>query len=267
MMLAAQPRRAGRPRHTRNAGFTLLEMLVVTLISLVVFITGFVLITGTSEARAKAISRLRATENARLFFQLLERDLAGAYKGPGDVMTRGRLAAATAYPVSAPYPIVIEDKDAGGVSYDILQFYTRADTHTVTDEYVFVRYFVNRADLTLCRQVLPYDPSLSAPPENVDPRPLLVTSIEVDPSVGAYTVFDEVTRLYVVHRLWNEQTKTLEPTGVSDQKETTGLSGEPVPGACTHLLVTLIMRYSQDGGKTYTDRTFTRLLPIAAGLK
>ena len=63
-------------------GFTLIELLIAAAIALLIFAVGFSILLGATKARSEVQSRLSTTESARLFFQLLERDLTAALPSP-----------------------------------------------------------------------------------------------------------------------------------------------------------------------------------------
>jgi len=246
-----------------HAGFSIVELMVVTLISLIVFGLGLTIVNAITRARNQTTARVRASENARLFFQLLEKDLAASNPGPHD-MVRDRLPAppSAAYPltVSTPGQSTVLEEDLGGVVVDILQFYTRSDTATVTDEYVFVRYFVNRANNTLCRQVIPVaDTNPANAPELMD-DPLLHTNT-IAPAALQFALFDEVKSLFVVHRVWDQTEKALKPTSIPEYQEVTRPVDQALITNATHLRVMLVLRYTIDGGTTYLERTFSKVLP------
>jgi prepilin-type N-terminal cleavage/methylation domain-containing protein len=218
-------------------GFTMIEMIVVTLIVLFIMGTGITLLNGASRAQSNSTRRISDTESARLTFQLLARDLESAYAGPNSPggMIKGRVGESDAYPAAgSPVPIVVTDP--GPPSTDILHFYTKADTANITDEYVFVRYYVHSefdkdgrlVEKSLCRQVLPFVPLEDTPPEHTDPTTL--TAINGDP----FPLFSGVQRLVVVYREWDASKKEFTPSS-SDLLESTNIP------ACTHLKVTLFM--------------------------
>ena len=75
-----------REHGTRNArraaaGFTVLELLIAATIALLIFVIGLTLLNGASQARVEAQKRLGASDSARMVFEALERDIAGAYSG------------------------------------------------------------------------------------------------------------------------------------------------------------------------------------------
>src|SRR2546423_443922 len=64
-------------------GFTILEIVIASSIALFVFAVGYLAISTTVRTSDEQTKRIRDTENARLFFNMLERDLATAFPGPG----------------------------------------------------------------------------------------------------------------------------------------------------------------------------------------
>ncbi len=67
---------------TRAAGFTLIELLIAMSIAVLIFTIGFTILQGTRVAQREAKSRILATEQARLFFEMVSRDVAMSYPGP-----------------------------------------------------------------------------------------------------------------------------------------------------------------------------------------
>jgi prepilin-type N-terminal cleavage/methylation domain-containing protein len=217
-------------------GFTLIEMMVATVIVLIVMGTGITLLNGSTKAQSVSTKRIGASENTKLLFQLLARDLEGAYRGPNTPsLVKGRLIEADAYPVAGDFPIVVAD--AVTPATDILQLYTKSDASTVTDECVFVRYYRNHADRTLCRKVIPVLPTEA--PEQTDPRETTETS-------DADALFDGVRQIIFVYRQWDPVTKVFLPS-FSDTVESTDIP------ACTHLKVTIIMENLE---------TYSKVLPL-----
>jgi len=261
---------ARRPCYGRHAGFTVLEMLIAASIALLVFGIGFVTINGTIRARSEAESQIRAAENARLFFQLLERDWAAAYPGPTEPpgtyakMIKGNTPMPGA---TNPATIAIEDQvpDINAfntIGSDIIQFYTHADMNPASttanpDRLVFVRYYVNPVDHTLCRQVL--DDATHVPFEQNQ-------SVAVKPyaTSDGNAMFDDVRQLVILHRTWRPDTKDFDPALYSTVDSSNYASS-------THLVVKLIMRdkYAEERLKhdplatqQMLFRSFVRVLPI-----
>ena len=179
-------------------GFTLIELMVALFIALIIFTIGFMTISGAITARREAEARIRAAENARVFFQMLEKDLAGAYPLPGSDITT--LVSET--PVSMtvngkPVYIIVNGKQvpAPPVTNDRIEMLTRIDHRDVTDQYVFIRYFVNSLG-HLCREVNPNPTAAGA-----------VTPF--DPTDDTFALFDQTYALLVSPAQWTDATKTM----------------------------------------------------------
>jgi len=236
--------------NARRRGFTLIELLVVSAIAMVIFIVGFQLIAGTAAVSARGTARIRATESARVFFQMLERDITGAYPGPSS-MIRSMVPFSGVYPASN-VPIGVREKDSDGVEHDILQFYTKNDSPTVTDEYLFVRYYINRYpdefDSTLNREVhFVTDPATEIP-EITDPRG--ATELP-NPQ---FALFDHADRLFVDYMLWNDTLKTMTKSATPEN-----------PSTWNHIRVTLRINALEAGKVVY--QSFTKTFPIPDGFK
>ena len=139
---------AGRLRY-KNHGFTVLEIVIASSIALIVFAIGYLAISTTTKTGDQVTKIIRDTENARLFFNMLERDLATALPGPGNIEkkreTQNQIDGYIHDPVNNPSPLVLTESVTGvAASSDILQFYCRTDNTSARDELTFVRYYVNR---------------------------------------------------------------------------------------------------------------------------
>jgi prepilin-type N-terminal cleavage/methylation domain-containing protein len=243
IVLASGQHRAGAAR-----GFSLVEVLVATAIASIIFTVGFVTITGTIAARNQATASVRAAESARQFFSLLENDLRAAH--PRNIETYC-LARGNIYPgLNSPNPLLVEDAQLP--DREIIQFYTRADTQDVSDEYVFVRYYVNHYDdptqpdeyqYTLCREVVS-NPDLQ---DAINPRTL--TQQPNNPAA----LFEGVHSLQILFGQWDPSNKTY-----------TWVKSPAAPGMADALKVTLELRdkfnFSQQ--KIWPRRTFVKVLPI-----
>lgn len=178
-------------------GFTIVEMMIAAFIAMIIFSAGFVVINGTIRARNEAAARIRATEHARLFFQMLERDLAGAYPAFANVTKESLLESgydiAVGQNVSTGTAITIES--------DAIQFYTRIDGRGLRDEYAFVRYYINNRQ-QLCREVIP-----SADPTT---EPAIEPIADVL-DLQEFAMFDRVRSLYVSFHEWVEKDKDYFP--------------------------------------------------------
>jgi hypothetical protein len=228
---------SARPVQSGRGGFSLVEMMIASLIAMVIFVIGFVIITGTIRTKNESSARIRATENARMFFQLLERDLAGAFPLQAGVppAVEGIYLKDQLYDeyditvgtnVSTGNPIKIDNNNS-------LQFYTRIDGRGVTDGYSFVRYYINNQQ-QLCRQVIPFgDP---------DEIPTFEPIEDVLP-LNDFAMFDRVRSMYVTFHKWDEVDKDYFPKLSSrDTLPRTDSKGvlQPV-SAATHFKVQLFL--------------------------
>jgi type II secretory pathway pseudopilin PulG len=217
MMTARTPR--------APAGFTILELIIAASIALFVFGIGYLAIATTVRASNESAARIRDAENARLFFNLLERDLASAFPGPGNNVVKAREVLTGPY-THAPSPMVMtEPVNTAYPSSDLLQFYCRSEQPVTRDECVLARYYVNKKDHSLCRQAAIYDPNaqpLLDPPDYVDPTTL---TNSVDSNLA---LFDGVRTLAITYQHW-------DPTLKQYVRETAG----SIPAGSDSLLVTL----------------------------
>jgi hypothetical protein len=206
-----------RPMFSARRGFSLVEMMIASFSAMIIFTVGFMIISGTIRAKNESSARIRATENARLFFQLLERDLAGAFPLQAGVppvvegiflkeqlfseyditvgknmSTGNNITVGTN--VSTGNPIKIDNNNS-------LQFYTRIDGRGVTDGYSFVRYYINNKQ-QLCRQVIPFG----------DPNEIpTFEPIEDVLNLTDFAMFDRVRSMYVTFHKWDEYEKDYFP--------------------------------------------------------
>ena len=226
-----------------RAGFTVLEMIVATVSALIIFLVGFTLISGTSEERAQSMTRVRMTENARLLFQLLERDLSGAY----DVVYPP--LATTPFTFMSNTVIILNSPNNGNY---VLQFCTKVDTPNMTNQYVLVQYFVYPTANVLCRQVTTVNsiPTTATPP---------------DTTVSTYALFDMVYGPAAAINVPNPQYR-FQITGQQWQPVTKTFSLSPST-PYTHLQVTLVLQYNQNANTTPTTVTFSKYIAIPAGFQ
>jgi prepilin-type N-terminal cleavage/methylation domain-containing protein len=261
------------PAPLRRAGFTLVEMLIAATIAILIFFVGFVMITGTVRARGETMSRIHATESARLFFQMLEKDLASAHPG-GYGMKMGTAPV----PGSNPYTLVLNETTATLTS-DLIQFYTHNDLSVESpgaeapDRHVFVRYYVNHTDHTLCREV--HEDSTQQVQMEADFPP--ATTILRDPRA----LFEDVRQVLIDFQYWDDRDKSMKPLPGNPKLVYDGtqfLEGG-TPRVPTHIVVTLVMydpyaeaRMKNDptvigpgGDLNLIYRAFSKTLPIPAG--
>jgi prepilin-type N-terminal cleavage/methylation domain-containing protein len=207
-------------------GFTLIEMIIAVFIALIIFMVGFSSISTTMAVRKDSEARIGATEDSRMFFQLLERDLAGAY--PMSFLNLNN-------PAGGPPQDSLTQKINGktvAISPSFrLEFYTRVDHRGVADQLVFVRYYVNN-NAHLCREVVDsIDPASIGSADTRHHYPLLTTQIPpftpaTDLKDDTDAVFDQTNSLIINPLQWN-----------ADQKVYTACAW----GQATHFQVELMM--------------------------
>jgi prepilin-type N-terminal cleavage/methylation domain-containing protein len=257
--------------NSRRNGFTLIEVLVAAGLASIIFSVGYYAIATTIATTRASTQRIRDTENARLFFMMLERDLASASPGPGNIVKYRESTSAT-YSYT-PSPLVIEETGQS----DIIQFYCQQDSHAflengqpARDEMVFVRYYVNHYDSahTLCRKSKVYDPNIANPVPPDETNPLTSTYVVNDYDSA---VFDNVYKLTVLFQRWDAKNKTYV-------KE----SGTNPPAQCDSLLVTIVfynafaqsaLSHADKSSDSYqtslnnTYRSFSKVFSIPASFK
>lgn len=228
-------------------GFTMIEFLISVFISTIVFLIGLSTITMTQRAQNTAAANLRIAENARLFFDTLERDVSGAYPA-GYPSLRLDTPASLRLPDTPVVPLDINKSDA-------LQFFSKTDHARTPDSVVLLRYFVARNDAndlnkvkqdrtTLCREVL-NGYLMENGNDFIAPPP-------IDPATGnSFALFDGVKKMKISYRRWVRDTKQFDPSLSST------LDGDPA--TATHLLIRLYM-IDPDGGPA---RMFQKAIPIS----
>jgi hypothetical protein len=167
------------------------------------------------------------TENARLFFQMLERDLAGACDANG-------FTSAT---------IFLPDTQPQNPYDNVVQFFTKADSATMTNQCVLVQYYISTTvtgvmvQSALCRQVInPATTPLPSPsgPWVAPSNPSCLFDMVYGP-VPLTTNGVSQYRLQVIPQLWQPATQTFW---------TSGSSTPPSSPPYTHLLVKLALQYN-----------------------
>lgn len=179
MQLSASPCFHGE----KARGFTLVEMLVAVFIAMIVFGVGFTLINGAALARSDAQARIRATDAARIFFDMLERDVAAAYPGPWTTpMTKADLV-----------------QPVAGVQTHALAMTTTAESTTATSGFITVRYYVLPGTKILYRETVQ------------DTAGTAVPSLAATPTHDSvFALMPEVEELSAKFYAWNEATRTLD---------------------------------------------------------
>lgn len=170
-------------RGRTSQGFTLVEMLVAVFIAMIIFAIGFTLLNGATQARSDAQARIRATDAARIVFDMLERDIVDAYPGPwATPYTKGDL-------IQAP---------GGDVVSSTLELTTSDESTTSTVGLVTVRYYVLTSTKILYREVRQDapggTPSLAATPVHDSQFALLP---DIEQMNASYLRFDDATKAFV----------------------------------------------------------------------
>jgi len=248
-----------RSRH--QPGFTLVEVLIACFIATLIFLVGFTAISSTVNARRDSSRRIRGTEAARMLFQALERDLASAYNGPnGLTKSRATGCAFNTTPVSAQLVLTVDPSDA-------LQFYTRADLPTQTDNQLFVRYFHDPNGKAVCRRVI--NATQSATPPETGPLDADDPATTDENENERYHLINDVDAFQVLFRRWDDAGKTWLPA-LSDSND------YATPASATHLLVKVRIRdpFADYKGTTEDDkppaettRTYYHVIPLPSSLK
>jgi type II secretory pathway pseudopilin PulG len=266
----------------RRRGFSLVEMLIASFIAIIIFTVGFVIITGTIQAKNESSARIRATENARLFFQMLERDLAAAYPMKFGVAPNPVTGIYTKEEMFEEYDITVGQNVSTGTAIKIdnnnsLQFYTRIDGRGVTDEYAFVRYYINNAQ-QLCREVIHSN--------DLDTEPAWLPIAQMLDKCD-FAMFDRVRSMYVSFHKWDDIDKDYFPKLSSRDTlpKKMPVTNNLIPiSAATHIRVQLYLFDTlgtiqvNEGGQTVivdqdveksadnlTIRVMQKLLPIPSG--
>ena len=167
-------------RFQRSRGFTLVELLVAVFIAIIIFGIGFSILNAVMVAKKQTEARMRYSESARMFFEMFERDLAGAYGNPTIV--------------AASYRDKLSQSGVTGVNSSVVEFTTTADSNSDVvkgTDYIAVRYYALASNGILYRQLYP-----SAFPglPSEDPQSALfadVTEFHVD-----YLQWDETYKRY-----------------------------------------------------------------------
>jgi prepilin-type N-terminal cleavage/methylation domain-containing protein len=231
---------------TQQKGFTLIELMIALFIALIIFTIGFMTISGAISARREAEARIRAAESARLMFQLLEKDMAGAYPQPGvaDISTLVN--------ETTGMPLLINHKNMNDTN-DRLEFFTRMDHRDLSDSnhtdspdtYVFVRYFVNSFG-HLCREV-----------HTVDSPAQAETLYPFDRTNDSYALCDQMYAMLIAPAQWNDSTKSMVIG-----------PGYQCSASTTHVQVSLFM-FGYSGANATTDnsgqtkRVFQKTVAVA----
>lgn len=221
----------------RARGFTLIEMMIAIFIALIIFTIGFTTISATISARHEAEERIRATENARMLFQMMEKDLANAYPilPAYDITT---LATSTSFKIQIDNKPITNAPPGAPVALSIpndhLEFFTRLDHRDLSgggfvdtpDTYVFVRYFVNNLG-HVCREIHTVD------------KPADAALFPFNAADDSHALFEFAYSMLIIPCQWNDTTKSMS-VGTSP----------PCTALTTHVQVKLFMLGSA-GAATY----------------
>ncbi|MCZ7643688.1 MAG: prepilin-type N-terminal cleavage/methylation domain-containing protein [Planctomycetota bacterium] len=243
--------RSNRSRGAR--GFTLLEMIIAVAIAVLILAMTFTILNGATLAQSASRSRIEASESARILFQAIEHDLAGAFPGP--------LGHSKALLVRTVVPQAAWDGNPG-FHGQTLHFATASDNRTQGAEFVTVRYFMARRtaqeEKRLYRQVnangdFPSDPDL-----------LTLNNEDV--------LLTQVKRLEIGYARWDPAEKTyLTWDGAQWVNPISGLGSAGTLSQATHLDLNVTLGIDQlDERFTKTQRTsqfvwnFRKRVPIPA---
>lgn len=230
-------------------GFTILELIIASSIAMVVFGVGYLAISTTVSASNESAARIQETENVRLFFNMLERDLASAFAGPGNIQ-KVRQQVPT-YNPNPPPMVMTETINSVSPQSDIMQFYCRTENPSAgADDFGFVRYYLNRADNSLCRQFTLDSAGNNFAgnlPDSFDPT--LFTNASNN---STYALFDSVFKLTVTYQHWNPVTRQYDKEPLIN----------PATTNCDSLLITIIFtdNYKQkrfDAANVTSDKSTT----------
>ena len=216
--------------------FTLVELLVSMAIVAIIFLVGFILLSGTQAVQHRTLFRLHCATDHRLFMSVLARDIEGAYPRSNplwDAVFDARAMITTA-------------SDNNDIDHTVLQFWTNSDCNPrghSPDAFVFVRYYTNETG-DLCRDIQHIDDP------DISPEPVDLT--DEDPAMLAPA---SGNKLFLIARAkqWDSVTHSLRP---QSDKETVPLDISP-----THISVSLQSVPLPVGGDDVYTTTVTFVLP------
>lgn len=259
-------------RHLAGKGFTLIEVLVSAGIASVVLLVGFYAITTTITTSRETTQRIRDTENARLFFQMLERDLASATPGPGP-LRKGILTSPTFVLADRSSTVLLTQRPSV-TPFDTLQFYCRSDEQATLseDSLLFVRYYTNFAAgvHSLCRAVRPYT-DINNPPHADDTQNPYDMANRADFSNA---LFSNVRNMTVIFQRWDPAQKRYVKADPASQNEIAQCDSVLVSIVFTNEFAeNLLNNNSARTQGTYEDRlnktyrSYSKILQLPASLK
>lgn len=196
-----------------NRGFTLIEMMIAIFIGLIIFTIGFTAISSTMSVRKESEAKIRATANAQLLFNLMRKDLEGAYPINSAAVNLSTLS------TESSYIVTYLGKPVSSIT-DRMELFITPDLRGKTDQYTFVRYFVNSYG-HLCRQVVSgSDPVAIIPPFDKD-----------DDSAA---LFDGAFAMHVNWSQFDDSAKSFTPP-------LPNFAPPPIAANATHLKVDLFL--------------------------
>lgn len=232
-------------RQDIRPGFTVIEVLVASVIALIIFAIGFNSISTAQKIQSQSVKSLRLAENARLFFTMVERDLASAYP---------------AWSVTRKQDMVVIDSPTA--KSDVLQFFARTDSIEAAPDAIYViRYYAAEKDsdnkiINQLRRNIKGEYLLPASPV---PGSIIPASADLDNYAAA--LFDEVHSVRFLFRKWDPNTKSFTPS-LDDPID---LDPTEVSNA-THLLVRLFMKDDGRGNLKESGvvlpRMFQKAIPL-----
>ncbi len=256
-------------RRPGTVAFTLVESIIAATICLIIFTVGFMVISGTIRVRGETMARVHATENARFFLQQIERELNCAYPylTTNTPKEQKRQIVSDTFQVDDTY-YHVNSKNYNKIDQNSIQFYTNADLNTLApdandpeskspmppDRYVFVRYYVNPLQHTLCRYMEDIR-DLSKVPDAMnysDPRD--------------WSQIADVRQMTATFKRWVPSDKHWEPLDPT----------RPIdPADATHIEVRIVMfdQETDNRGRSNTSNTteiysayraFTKLIELPA---
>ncbi|MBE7464008.1 MAG: prepilin-type N-terminal cleavage/methylation domain-containing protein [Planctomycetes bacterium] len=227
--------------HRPAAGFTLVEMLIAVAIAVLILALVFTILNGASAAQASTRNRIQAAESARVFFETLERDLAGAAPRTG-AASKGELIETLA-------PLAVSEWDAGFTGQG-LHFFTARDANAPGAEFFAVRYYV-------CRRDTSTDKRLFRRVNMNGDLPALNFAVGSDDLLNDAVLLTGVRRLNALLVRWDPAVNAFTDASAT-------------PGLATHLEVILQLGVdSLDGRYTAQQQsdliwTFSKTIPIPA---
>src|ERR1700759_574682 len=119
-------------RALRLNGFTLIEIMVALSIASIIFSVGYYAVSTTMQSSARTTQRVHDSENSRLFFQMLEHDLATATPGPNSPSLVKDISTSDNVDPSKPQMVITDPGSPDGTNQftpdsNVLQFYCHTE--------------------------------------------------------------------------------------------------------------------------------------------